>query len=75
MQDDTTAPGKYMGHGLGQGAKLWGGMPPYAEAFSRARPKWKWAGAAWRGARKVAQSGGRRLHSLVTKGKRGSIVT
>ena len=49
-------------------------MPPYAEAFSRARPKWKWAGAAWRGARKVAQSGGRRLHSLVTKGKRGSPV-
>ena len=55
MQDDTTAPGKYMGHGLGRGAKLWGGMPPYAEAFSRARPKWQWSGAAWGGAREVAQ--------------------
>ena len=51
-------------------------MPPYAEAFSRARPKWKWAGAAWRGARNVAQrsGSGRHLQSLVTKGKRGSPV-
>ena len=56
MHNDATAPGKYMGHGLGRGAKLWGGMPPYAEAFSsRARPTWKLSGAAWHGGRKVAQ--------------------
>ena len=78
MQDDTTAPGKYMGHGLGRGAKLWGGMPPYAEAFSRARPKWQWSGAAWAGrgkSPKGARKRQRRLQSLVTKGKCGNIVT
>ena len=55
MRINVIALEKCMGCELGQWVKLGGGMPPYAEVFSRAHPKRKWAGTAWRGARKVAQ--------------------
>ena len=55
MRINAIALEECMGWELGERVKLGGGMTPYAEAFSRAHPKRKWAGTAWRGARKVAQ--------------------